>query len=544
MTVMRIISTLLAFAVISATATAQDFKIKVNTLAEPVHEGKYVGTMESLSDYQCPEWFRDVKFGIWAHWGPQCQPEAGDWYARKMYQEGDRAYRYNLDAAGHPSEFGFKDWINEWKAEKWQPDSLARLYKEAGAKYFFALANHHDNFDLYDSKYQRWNSVNLGPRRDIIGEWEAACRKYGLYFGVSVHAAHAWTWYETSRGTDTKGPLKGVPYDGWLTAEDGQGTWWEGYDIQELYEQRHPLSKNSREWDWAEDKVTLPDQAFCDKIYNRTVDLVNKYNPDIVYFDDTYLPLWPFSDTGLQLVAHMYNKSMAENAGVNQMVVTGKVLNAAQKETIVWDVERGAPDAIQDLAWQTCTCIGAWHYDKHVYYEDRYKSATDVVRILVDVVSKNGNLLLSVPVKGDGSIDPTERRIVGEIGEWMAVNSESIYETRPWSVYGEGPTADNANPIKEQGFNEGKQKYSAADIRFNKKGDKTLYVTLFDIPSGDVQVKSLGKNSGYVSRRIKSVRLLGSDQKLEWSQGDDSLVLSGVDYSEIVRVPVFKVEFR
>jgi alpha-L-fucosidase len=162
----------------------------------------------------------------------------------------------------------------------------------------------------------------------------------------------------------------------------------------------------------------------------------------------------------------------------------------------------------------------------------------------VDVVSKNGNLLLSVPVKGDGSIDPTERRIVGEIGEWMAVNSESIYETRPWSVYGEGPTADNANPIKEQGFNEGKQKYSAADIRFNKKGDKTLYVTLFDIPSGDVQVKSLGKKSGYVSRRIKSVRLLGSDQKLEWSQGDDSLVLSGVDYSEIVRVPVFKVEFR
>ena len=526
------------------TAGAQDFKVHVDTSKEPVHEGIYQGTMESLSTYQCPEWFRDVKFGIWAHWGPQCQPEDGDWFARRMYTEGNAQNKYQMDVKGHPSQFGFKDWINEWKAENWDPEELVNLYKEAGAKYFFALANHHDNFDLFDSKYQPWNSVNMGPKKDIIDGWEKACRKAGLYFGISVHAAHSWTWYEVSRGSDKKGVFAGVPYDGWLTKEDGVGTWWEGYDPQDLYEQRHELSKNNGEWDWNPDKVTLPDQAFCDKIYNRTVDLVNKYNPDIVYFDDTYLPLYPFSDTGLQIVAHMYNKSMAEHNGENQVVVTGKVLNDDQKKTIVWDVERGVPDKIQELPWQTCTCIGSWHYDKHVYFNDTYKSATDVVRVLVDVVSKNGNLLLSVPVKGDGTIDPTERRIVGEIGDWMKVNSESIYETRPWKVFGEGPIVDEAISKNAQVFKEGKQKYSSKDIRFNKKGDKTLYVSLLDIPDEDISVKSLGKKAGFADRKIKNISLLGSEEKLTWNQGDSELVITLPDMSCITRVPVFKVEFK
>ncbi|MBR3030331.1 MAG: alpha-L-fucosidase [Bacteroidales bacterium] len=503
-----------------------EFRVIVETSKEAIAPGKWQPTVESLSAWECPEWFRDAKFGIWAHWGPQCEPEDGDWYARNMYIEGNGQYQYNIDARDHPSRWGFKDWIHEWKAENWDPDALIKFYKEVGARYFFTLANHHDNFDLYDSKYQSWNSVALGPEKDIVGGWAEACRKYGLRLGVSVHAAHAWVWYETSRGADTKGPLAGVPYDGVLNKEDGVGTWWEGLDPQELYEQRHPLSKNNRSWDWEEDLVTTPDQAFCDKIYNRTVQLINDYNPDIVYFDDTYLPLWPVSDAGLKILAHGYNKSAERNGGESQIVFTGKVLTDWQKKTLLWDVERGAPDAIQDLPWQTCTCIGEWHYNKHVYYEDRYKTSAQVISMLVDVVSKNGNLLLSVPLRGDGTPDPTEIRIVTQIGHWMKINSESIYDTRPWVIYGEGPATDTANPINAQGFNEGRLKYTAKDIRFNKKGDKVLYVTLLGVPEEDITVKALGSKTAQNSRKIKSITLLGSDKEVKWIQNKDNLAIA------------------
>ena len=520
------------------------FKVIVDTSKEAIAPGEWQPTVESLSAWECPEWFRDAKFGIWAQWGPKCDPEDGDWYARNMYIEGSGQYKYNIDTRDHPSRWGFKDWIHEWKAENWDPDALVKLYKEAGARYFFTLANHHDNFDLYNSKYQSWNSVALGPEKDIVGGWAEACRKYGLRLGVSVHAAHSWVWYETSRGADTKGPLAGVPYDGVLTKEDGAGTWWDGLDPQELYEQRHPLSKNNRSWDWEEDRVTPPDQAFCDKIYNRTVQLINDYNPDIVYFDDTYLPLWPVSDAGLKILAHGYNKSAERNGGKSQIVFTGKVLTDWQKKTLLWDVERGAPDAIQELPWQTCTCIGEWHYNKHVYYDDRYKSSADVISMLVDVVSKNGNLLLSVPLRGDGTPDPTEVRIVKQIGRWMNINSESIYDTRPWVIYGEGPTADTANPVNAQGFNEGRLKYSAKDIRFNKKGDKVLYVTLLGVPEEDITVKALGSKTAQNSKKIKSITLLGSDEKVTWTQEKDSLSIGKPATVPTEEAVVYKVTFK
>ena len=533
------------FLLLAVSAAAQDrtaepnpeFKVRVNTSLEPVGDGPYEATVESLSGWTCPEWFRDAKFGIWAHWGPQCQAENGDWFARNMYEERWGGYRYTIDARDHPTRFGFKDWIHEWKAQNWDPDALVKLYKETGARYFMALANHHDNFDLYDSKYQEWNSVDIGPEKDIVGGWAKACRKYGLRLGVSVHAARAWNWYEPSRGSDSKGPLAGVPYDGWLTKEDGKGTWWEGLDPQELYEQRHPLSVDSNNYNWEEDKVVTPDQAYCDKLYNRTVQLIDDYDPDMVYFDDTYLPLWPVSDAGLKIVAHGYNRR-------SDMIFTGKVLTPWQKETILWDVERGAPDAIQELPWQTCTCIGSWHYDKHIYYQDRYKTASQVITMLVDVVSKNGNLLLSVPLKGDGTPDPTELRIVKEIGHWMQINGESIYETRPWVIYGEGPTAENKNPIQAQGFNESRLKYTAADIRFNKKGDKVLYVTLMGIPEEDVIVKALGSKTAQNTRKIKSVTLLGSDETVTWNQTKETLTISKPAEIPSPEALVYKVVFK
>lgn len=526
----------------SVALQAQDFKVTVDTSAEPMEEGPFSPTVKGLSGFTCPDWFRDAKFGIWAHWGPQCQPENGDWYGRIMYIEGEGQYKHNIELHGHPSEFGFKDWIHEWKAENWNPDSLVHFYQECGAKYFFTLANHHDNFDLYDSRYQQWNSINLGPQKDIVGGWEKAARKYGLRFGVSVHASHAWVWYETAKGHDTKGPFAGVPYDGWLTKEDGKGTWWEGYDIQDLYEQRHPLSKDNGAWQWEEDKVTTPDQAYCDRLYNRTVDLIDKYNPDIIYFDDVYLPLWPVSDAGLKIAAHMYNRSANANGGVNQGVITGKGLSDEQKQTILWDVERGAPADIQPLPWQTCTCIGSWHYDKWRYYNDRYKSSRQVIRMLVDIVSKNGNLLLSVPLRGDGTPDPTEIRIVGEIGQWLEVNGESIYGTRPWKLFGEGPSTQANAALNTFGFNEGKEQYSSSDLRFTCKGDKTIFVTVMSDIEGQTVISSLGRKSGCLRKaRVRSVQMLGSSEKLNWKQEDDALVIEKPTTEAIQGITVFKV---
>ncbi|MDQ2751802.1 MAG: alpha-L-fucosidase, partial [Bacteroidota bacterium] len=172
---------------------------------ETIAQGPFRPAWDSLKNYHVPDWFRNAKFGIWAHWGPQCEPEHGDWYARSMYIEGSDDYKFHLEKYGHPSKFGFKDIIHEWKAENWNPEELLALYKRAGAKYFFALANHHDNFDNYDSKYQTWNSTKIGPEKDIIGEWAKAARNHGLRFGVSVHAAHAWTFYEKSKKSDTAG---------------------------------------------------------------------------------------------------------------------------------------------------------------------------------------------------------------------------------------------------------------------------------------------------------------------------------------------------
>jgi alpha-L-fucosidase len=496
---------------------------------EPVAAGKFAPTWQSLQQYKTPGWFRNAKFGIWAHWGPQCQPEQGDWFGRFMYNEGGDQYKWFVEHYGHPSKVGFKEVIKDWKAENWDPEKLVALYKRAGAQYFFAMANHHDNLDLWDSKYQEWNSVRVGPKKDIITGWSKAAKKYNLPFGLSVHASHAWTWFETAQRSDKTGALAGVPYDGKLTKADGKGKWWEGLDPAELYTQNHPLSKGSEtdlyalwnQWDWS-NEAAVPSQEYCEKFYNRTIDLIHKYNPDLLYFDDTALPLYPVSDAGLKIAADFYNHNMATHNDKLEAVLFGKILTDEQKKCMVWDVERGAPDTIQSLPWQTCTCIGDWHYSKSVYENNGYKSAATVIHMLVDIVSKNGNLLLNIPVKGDGTIDDKEVAILEKIAVWMEVNKESIFDTRPWKLYGEGPSADLSNPINSQGFNEGKIKLSAKDIRYNQNG-KILYATLLGTPSDNISLKSLGKNKS--KDKIKSIQILGSKEKLSWKQYADSLVI-------------------
>lgn len=508
----------------------------VNTTNEPMIDGKFKPSWQSLMQYEVPTWFKNAKFGIWAHWGPQCQPEAGDWYARHMYYEGHWQNKYHIEKYGHPSEFGFKDVINDWKAEEWDPEKLVKLYKKAGAQYFFAMANHHDNFDMWDSKYHKWNSLNLGPKKDILAGWAEAARKYDLPLGLSIHSAHAWTWYESSRGADKTGEKAGVPYDGHLTLEDGVGKWWEGYDPQELYAQNHEHSEGwersgsiHSQWNWW-NGASLPDQAYCDNFYNRAMDMINKYRPELVYFDDTALPLWPVSDAGLKFTANYYNNSMNWNGGELNAVVFGKILSEDQRKAIVWDIEKGIPNSILPFSWQCCTCLGDWHYNRGVYDRNGYKSSQLVIQLLVDIVSKNGNLLLNVPLRGNGSIDDKAEKIVEEIGAWMEINNECIIGTRPWKIFGEGPSVKGSE-MKAQGFNEpGKGHYTQNDIRFTTI-DKTLYAIVMDV-SGEmtININSLAKKSSLLEgRSIKRVAQLGATKKPVWSHTKDglSVVLNG-----------------
>lgn len=495
----------------------------------PRPAGPFKPTWDSLAQYRVPDWFRDAKFGMWAHWGPQCQPELGDWYAREMYMEGGWKYKGHLEKYGHPSKFGFKDVINEWKAEQWDPEELVGLYKKAGAKYFMAMANHHDNFDMWDSKYQKWNATRMGPKKDIIAGWAKAAKNNGLRFGVSVHAAHAWSWMETAQRADKTGPLAGVPYDGNLTKADGKGKWWEGEDPQELYAQNHPLSENSqdngmihKQWAWG-NGVSIPTKAYCEKFYHRTIELLDKYSPDVIYFDDTVLPLWPISDAGLRIAAHMYNTSIKRH-GKLEAVLFGKVLNDQQRRCMVLDIERGQSNVIESEPWQTDTCLGNWHYERSLYDNNGYKTAKTVIHALVDVVSKNGNLMLNVPVRGNGTIDAKERAVVEGITEWMHINSESIYSTRPWTTLGEGPAMEAVAPLYMQGFNEGKNKpFGAADFRFVTKG-KVLYATMLGWPDNNQAViKKLALNS---VPKIQRVSLLGLDAPLDFEQTAEGLKIN------------------
>ena len=511
--------------------------ILLNTNHELMDSGPFKPTWDSLSSYQAPEWFKNAKFGIWSHWGPQCQAEQSDWYARGMYEENSNYYKWQVAHYGHPSKAGFKEIIHDWKAENWDPEKLVALYKRAGAQYFFAMANHHDNLDLWNSKYQEWNSVSVGPKKNIVAGWAKAAKKHALPFGLSVHASHAWMFYETSQGSDKSGPLAGVPYDGKLTKADGKGTWWEGLNPQELYAQNHELSKGF-DWDW-EDKTRWPSQAYCEKFYNRTMELIKLYNPDLLYFDDTSLPLYPVSDVGLKIAAHFYNQNMSTHNGKLEAVLFGKKLTDTEKECMVWDVERGVLDNAQSDPWQTCSCIGNWHYDRGLYERNGYKSAKTVIQMLIDIVSKNGNLLLNIPVRGNGTIDEKEVAIVGGIAAWMDINSESIIGTRPWKVFGEGPSVDASNPINGPGFNEGKVKLSAKDIRFNQKGN-TLYVTALGVPTEDILIKSLGKNAN--DCEIKKIEILGSKEKVTWEQNGDSTMIKKPQTSPNNIAVVFKIQ--
>lgn len=484
-----------------------------------------------IAGWRVPEWFRDAKFGIWAHWGPQCVPEYGDWYGRLMYMQGSSAYKHHLERYGHPADTGFLDIIGQWKPDAWDPAALVRRYKAAGAKYFMAMACHHDNFDLFDSTHHAWNAARVGPRRDIVGGWEKAVRaEGGLHFGVSNHSSHAWHWWQTAYGYDPTGPRAGERYDAFkMRRADGAGKWWDGLDPQELYTgpsfaAPDGITSNEAMDAWHEvhdgrwmEFQPVQNPGFVRNWLARQNDLVDKYRPDMVYFDDFGLP---FGSAGLEALSHYYNAATSWH-GRPDVLATAKVLGGYHQQALVDDVERGFSDHLRKQPWQTDTCIGDWHYSRWRYDQKVYVPAEQVIQRLCDVVSKNGNLLLSIPVRGNGSIDGEEEKIIDGIGAWMRVNGEAaIYGSRPWRIYGEGPTSVGGGM-----FGEGKAAaFTAQDVRFTVK-DGALNAILLKWPDGKaVRIAALGQRA-LGGGRVERAQLIGGG-RVAFAQGEDALTLT------------------
>ncbi len=471
-------------------------------------DGPFKPNWDSLLQYEAPDWYRDAKFGIWAHWSPQCVPEAGDWYARGMYMEGSKQYKYHLDHYGHPSKFGFKDLCAQWTLLNWEPDALIQRYKKAGARLFIALANHHDSFDAWNSKHHPWNSAAIGPHRDVVGDWAAAARKQDMRFGVTVHQGRNWWWFQTAHGADQKGPLAGVPYDGGMMASDDKGQWWQGLDPQRLYSPKHPFD-------------ALPDISYVKNFYDRTRDLIDQHDPDLLYFDNSLLPLgWG----GMNIGAYFYNHNIKTHNGNLEAVLNIKDVPDRLAKASIADYERGLTSKIMDYAWQSETCIGEWHYNRALYERDGdyggYLPPRDVIHWLIDTVSKNGTFILNVPGRPDGTIDSKEIAVLDKITDWMQANGEAIYATRPWKISGEGP-----NTVKSGSFQGNSvSALGVKDVRFTRnKANSAIYAIVLGWPTEPIIINALGTSTATNPGKIAAVQLLGTDEQLAWNQGADGL---------------------
>jgi len=453
-------------------------------------KGPFEGNDKSLSQYKYPKWFRDAKFGVWAHWGPQAVPRQGDWYARKMYLEynykkrvktdqKEKCFVYHRDHYGPQSKVGYKDIIKKWKAEHFDPDSLMRLYKKIGAKYFVSMGAHHDNFFLWNSKIHKWNAVNMGPHRDIVAAWQKAAKREGLPFGLSEHLGASYTWWQPTKTADKTGKYKGIPYD----TNDPQ--------YEDLYQMK--LDPSDKGW-YTTNPICQLDW------YSKIYELITLYKPDLLYSDGPVA----FDYVGKSIIADLYNQK------INAKGETEAVYNCKESSNhrFVRDMERGSMDKISPLPWQTDTSIGNWFYCEG----QGYKTATQIAQMLVDIVSKNGNLLLNIVQTPEGDLEDDVMKIVNEFGIWMHDNSEGIYGTRPWSVYGEGPSTLTQQEKGSHGGIKDVRPYASTDLRFTQKENK-LYTFVMEHPKENIVIKALKAN-----QHVKDITMLGTNEPLTFKQ--------------------------
>jgi len=504
--------TLLVLALVAA-ASAQDTAAKVARQLAEVRAGDQSGPFHadwiSLAAYRTPVWFQDAKFGIFLHWGVYSVPAFGnEWYSRNMYVPGNAAFKHQLATYGPQSKFGYKDFIPMFKAEKFSPADWVDIFVKAGARYVVPVAEHCDGFAMYDSQFTPWNAANMGPHRDIVGQLAAATRARGLHFGASSHRAEHWWWYGLGRTFDSDvddpkfaglyGPAAKMSLPG---AVD---------------DTKEPDPNHFEQW-------LPPDKAFLDDWLARASEIVDKYHPEFLYFDwwDGQPAFQPYLQ---QFAAYYYNHS----SQLGEHPVLTYKLEAMPANTATLDIERGKLDTLRLLPWQTDTSVSihSWGYVEH----DEYRTAESLVQQLVDIVSKNGNLLLNVGPKSDGTIPDEAKSVLLQIGDWLRVNGEAIYNTRPFSVFGEGPTKSGKNP---QAKGSDIQEFTAEDIRFtipkseSPESPATLYATALGWPSsGTLRIKVLGSGLGYLPNPVCSVALLGSDGKLAFTRKPEGLFIT------------------
>ncbi len=455
------------------------------------HQGPYRADWESLQKYEIPEWYQDAKFGIFIHWGVYSVPAFGnEWYPRNMYKEGTPEFKHQVETYGPLDKFGYKDFVPRFKAEHFDPAAWAQLFKEAGAKYVVPVAEHHDGFAMYDSALSDWTAVKMGPHRDVIGDLAKAVRAAGLHFGTSSHRVEHNFFLGVGRAipSDLNDPQYAEfygPAHNWLEAKDNS-----------------PLSNDftfvSREWidDWLA----------------RASEIVEKYHPDIVYFD------WWIGQPSVranltEFAAFYYNASLGYGDHVG--VINYKEL-AMQEHSAVLDVERGQLADIRPLHWQTDTSVSnaSWGYVEH----DTFKSPRTIVQQLIDIVSKNGNLLLNIGPRPDGTIPDEVQQVLRDVGAWLKINGEAIYGTRPWRIYGEGPTKPAAGAFHDTDA----VNYTPEDFRFTTKGDVLFAIELGWPSTEEAVVRSLASGTAG-TKKVASVSLLGVDGALKFRQEKDGL---------------------
>lgn len=454
------------------------------------HQGPFRADWESLQKYEVPEWYKDAKFGIFIHWGVYSVPAFGnEWYPRNMYVPGSPEYKHHLATYGPQDKFGYKDFVPMFKAERFDPAAWAELFKKSGAKYVVPVAEHHDGFAMYDSELSDWTAAKMGPHRDTTGELGKAVRAAGLHFGVSSHRVEHNFFLGVGRSisSDVNNPQYAAfygPAHNWLSAPWGV-----------------PLN----------DDFTYVSSAWADDWLARSAELVEKYHPDIVYFD------WWIGQASIRpnltkFAAFYYNSSLIYGDHVG--VINYKDY-AMQEHSAVLDLERGQLGDIRPLYWQTDTSVSnkSWGYIR----DDTFKSPEFVVHQLIDIVSKNGNLLLNIGPRSDGTIPDEVQQVLLDVGAWLNVNGESIYGTRPWRIYGEGPTKVAAGSFHDTDTT----RYTAEDFRFTTKGDVLYAIGLGWPTNGEAVIHSLASAVG--NEHVRSVILVGSDAKLQFEQRADGL---------------------
>ena len=470
-----------------------------NTLAaidQTIAKGPFKPEWNSLKAHQDPEWFRDAKFGIYTHWGPvtvgaEDGPAGVQWYGHSMYDTNSPTFNYHRKKFGDQHVVGYKDMIPKFTAEKFDPAAWADLFARSGATFAGPVAIHHDNFAMWDSQLARWNSVGMGPHRDITGELEKAIRARGLKFITTFHHGYAWRYFEPAFKFDGADP-----------------------QYADLYTEAHAPK-------------APPSPHFQDQWLAMVYEVLYKYKPDLIWFDfEFYAVIQPEYEQ--KLFALTYDWA-AEN---NRTIGVCQKSRDIHKYTGILDFERGREDRIVSYPWLTDTAVGPWFNEKSA----KFKSVNQLVDVLVDIVSKNGCLLLDVGPKADGTIPDKARRILLGMGDWLKVNGEGIYGTRPWKIYGEGPT----HQAKVGGFSENTDKpFTAQDIRFTSKAG-ALYAITLSVPKAEVHVKSLGVNAG----KVIAVGLLGSAEPLKWKQADDGLVIQPASKWPSQHAVTFKITLK